>query len=1145
MKIFAKILLLFTICCASSYGQIDNFSLTVTKINETCTANGSLSFSVANTLPGATVLYTIYKLPNLTTPIVVTSTSPFTGLTAGIYRVVATQSLGNQSATKQQEVVIVSQIAALTYQVTGIEEVCGNDGSITITVLTGNVLNYQIISGPIIRPLQTSNVFNNLTAGIYQIRVFDVCGEGVVQTYQLFAKSPALTFSAPQASAGCLSAGVGFSFATATATGIIKYPLQVSIQTTSATGTITTNTSVINSGLNGTVAIPYYSLQPYNYVITVIDGCGISYTLNGVVANLSPPTASYSLISQNCTYKKATISNVTAVTLVTAPPSFSTSLPVNYTAQISNNQLVILNLTAGTYVFNVTNTCGAQQTLTFTVVLDSPSNPYYLLFNRTCTTSSVLIFDIQSLIMTAAPVTYNVTLPANYTSLINSANYAAFNNLPVGTYQFLTTDLCGQPKPLTVVISPFSASPTATVLEGCQAGFGGLKVAGQMSSILMTAAPAAYMVHTIPHDFTLDLINGSALVLGMLPPGNYTFNTINPCNVPFTITKTVLGFQGNTVANHTPNCGSFNVSITENSNSSLNTYWLQKLDVVANNWVHPGTNFVYPNGTLPNSGNSVALIENGITFNLAFTGRFRILKAYKTYETNVENAIDCFIIINEFEFTGQPKINDVLSVSCGTTFEVILNAEGIAPLQYSITTKNGQPFLVQNGTSNYFANLQPAIYNFRVQDACGNIVNRIFEITNPNPISISASTVICDGDNFTLTVPNFSFLQYQWWKDNNTTLILSTSNAFTIPSFNAAANNGTYHVRIVYPNNPNSCLNQVLSYTINLDFTQPNAGVGTTNFYCGSQGTIDLFTLLTGNYATTGTWTETTTSGFLTNNLWNTAAITSGTYVFTYRVTGSCNVVANAVVSITLNPIPNTPIAAVDAIICQNSDVQLFASSSGNVTYTWSGPDGFTSTLQNPILTNVSSLNNGVYSVFVTQNNCPSQPDMVEVVVNALPDFQLKQECIANEYVVTATLNQVTGTTNSFNWIGPNGFSSNQNPITITSGEKGIYSLTVTSNAGCATTKEIEVIRTFCEIPNVITPNNDGANDVLNLVGFGVKRIEIFNRWGRIVYEKDNYANEWFGQNQQGEKLPDGTYFYLISLDTNENKNGWIFVSGN
>jgi len=101
------------------YCQLASFTLNVTKTNETCTANGTLNFTVANTTAGATMVYTIYQLPNLTTPISVQNTTSFSGLVAGTYRVVATQSLGSLTNSQQQDITIVNQIVLLTYSLSG------------------------------------------------------------------------------------------------------------------------------------------------------------------------------------------------------------------------------------------------------------------------------------------------------------------------------------------------------------------------------------------------------------------------------------------------------------------------------------------------------------------------------------------------------------------------------------------------------------------------------------------------------------------------------------------------------------------------------------------------------------------------------------------------------------------------------------------------------------------------------------------------------------------------------------------------------------------------------------------------------------------------------------------------------------------
>jgi gliding motility-associated-like protein len=75
-------------------------------------------------------------------------------------------------------------------------------------------------------------------------------------------------------------------------------------------------------------------------------------------------------------------------------------------------------------------------------------------------------------------------------------------------------------------------------------------------------------------------------------------------------------------------------------------------------------------------------------------------------------------------------------------------------------------------------------------------------------------------------------------------------------------------------------------------------------------------------------------------------------------------------------------------------------------------------------------------------------------------------------------------------------------------------------------------------IPNAITPNEDGLNDVLFFDflhnrpdRYPDNEIIIFNRWGDIVFRAKPYLNNWGGTNQSGKLLPQGTYYFILYLD--------------
>ena len=91
--------------------------------------------------------------------------------------------------------------------------------------------------------------------------------------------------------------------------------------------------------------------------------------------------------------------------------------------------------------------------------------------------------------------------------------------------------------------------------------------------------------------------------------------------------------------------------------------------------------------------------------------------------------------------------------------------------------------------------------------------------------------------------------------------------------------------------------------------------------------------------------------------------------------------------------------------------------------------------------------------------------------------------------------------------------------------------VTVTDKCGQQVTETVLIPIKVCEVipMNVMTPNGDGMNEFLVfqfLENFPNNHLIVYNRWGMVVFEEDNYQNDWDGDN-----LSDGTYFYILSLN--------------
>jgi len=98
----------------------------------------------------------------------------------------------------------------------------------------------------------------------------------------------------------------------------------------------------------------------------------------------------------------------------------------------------------------------------------------------------------------------------------------------------------------------------------------------------------------------------------------------------------------------------------------------------------------------------------------------------------------------------------------------------------------------------------------------------------------------------------------------------------------------------------------------------------------------------------------------------------------------------------------------------------------------------------------------------------------------------------------------------------------------------------VTDNKGCvgADTMILEVCDIyllFTNIPNTITPDNNGQNDrwvIPNIELFPDAVLEIFDRWGRLIYRtNDVYNNPWNGESLAGKEMPMDAYYYVLDIN--------------
>jgi len=129
----------------------------------------------------------------------------------------------------------------------------------------------------------------------------------------------------------------------------------------------------------------------------------------------------------------------------------------------------------------------------------------------------------------------------------------------------------------------------------------------------------------------------------------------------------------------------------------------------------------------------------------------------------------------------------------------------------------------------------------------------------------------------------------------------------------------------------------------------------------------------------------------------------------------------------------------------------------------------------------------------------------------------------------------------AWNWdFGDAQTSGDENPnhLYADAGEY-LVKLFVTSDQGCLDTAEQTLIikdEILLFIPNAISPNNDGINDVFRVVGLGYTHIDItiYNRWGEQIYTSDDFT-EW-DATYKGEKVQMGAYVYIMNIVDNRGR---------
>ena len=414
---------------------------------------------------------------------------------------------------------------------------------------------------------------------------------------------------------------------------------------------------------------------------------------------------------------------------------------------------------------------------------------------------------------------------------------------------------------------------------------------------------------------------------------------------------------------------------------------------------------------------------------------------------------------------SSPTASNNSPICAGSTLTLATTTSNLPNSTYSWTGPNGftssdqNPLVSSNATISMSGEYNVVIYS---EFGCNSAVGSTTVIVNPSsPIPTAGNNgPVCTGNVLSLTASTISGATYSWTGPNGFT---STQQNPIVSTNATTAMAGIYTVAAT----ANGCPSQPGSTTVIIN----QATAGNNGPVCsGHTLSLTASTIPGATYYWTGPNGFSSTAQNPTVNASATSAM-AGVYSV-YTTANGCTSPTPGTTNIVVNPIPSTPTAGNNGPVCVGNTLSVTSSPVTGATYSWTGPNSFTATQQNPTVSaSATTAMGGIYSVIATISSCASIAGTTTVEINRITASNNGPVCVGKTLSLSATT--VTGAT--YSWTGPNGFtSSQQNPTVSTSATSamgGIYSATSTVN-GCTSPASVTIVTINPEAaaPIVISP---------------------------------------------------------------------------
>ena len=1120
------------------------YSVTVTNTASGCVGNTNITVASNTVLPTVNIaapsVTTTCSNPSVT---IVASSTPSTGVTyswtapgtgslsqnnianpvasgSGIFTVVVTNTASGCSSSLTQNTVQVTPDLAIpvaTLSANSLSITCSNP-TVTANIsttsspvsyswspTTGIVAGTETTANPVFNAAGTySAVVTNTTSGCASNAASNIVTVSLNNTIPTIA----LTSSVNNGTITCTNTVVTIS-PTVTPTSNLTYTWLPSGVTS----------STINDA--SFTAAGIYTLA----VTNTVTGCVTSLTNTAntftVIANNTPPTFTLGTapsLTATCAAPSVTLSGSS-----NADPNSVYTWTTPSSSTINGNPISVSS--PGIYTVAVTNTINgcsssAASQNTVEVVADAGIPNVTLSSNSVSITCSNPTPSV-AISTTSSPVSYSWTPTTGIVPGTETTANPVFN--AAGSYSVVVTNTttgCATGVASNIVnVSLDNTIPTITLSSAVNNGT--ITCTNTLVTISPTVTPSANLTYTwLPSGVTSSTINDATFTSA----GVYTLavtNTLTGCVTSLTNTAntfTVIAdnatpsFTLGTANSVTTTCAAPNATLSASSDADPNAVYT---------WTTPSSSTIAANPLVSSAAGIYSVIVTN-TVNGCSTSA--------TSPATVEVVADAGIPVVTLSANS-------VSITCSNPTPSVAVTTTASPVSYSWSPTTGIVPGTETTANPVFnaAGSYSVVVTNTASGCATSILNNVVDVALDNAIPVitlssgtNSGTITCTNTVVTIApvVTPTANLTYTWSPSGVTSSSINDA-TFTAP--------GIY--TLVVTNTLTGCVtsstNTANTYTVTIDNAVISATINaiSSNTIIGCGAGNSAVTLQGSSSATTPSYTW--MPGGITTQTF--AATTAGDYTLSVQdVNSGCS--TSTVITVIGSTTPPQGVNAGTSanIACGSSTVTLNGvTTTTNTSFSWSGPSATsivagTETTANPIATEV-----GAYTLTVTDNLTGCSSTDVVNVTQAIATASIIANPTSGISPLDVAFTGAGAGNPNYSWnFGDGNTSNSQNPNnTFTT---GTYTVTLTTTSGsCTATATVEIVvedGLTIEIPNVFTPNNDGANDVFTIKSTGVKEIalQIFNRWGEKLYEFSGAKASWDGLAPNSAKVPEGTYFYFV-----------------